>query len=94
MRPRIAIYGRHSTDKQNPTSSADQAEACRRVVDYLGGDVIATYLDPELSGYSRDRPGLRSLLRDVRDGVVDVVVCEALDRIARDAEDVAWIGRS
>ena len=93
MKPRIAIYGRHSTDKQNPMSSADQAEACRRVVDYLGGEVVATYLDPELSGYRRDRPGLRSLLRDVRDGAVDVVVCEALDRIARDAEDVAWIGK-
>jgi DNA invertase Pin-like site-specific DNA recombinase len=51
------------------------------------------YLDPELSGYRRDRPGLRALLRDVRDGLVDVVVCEALDRIARDAEDVAWLGK-
>ena len=93
MTPRIAIYGRHSTDKQNPTSSADQVTACQRVVDYLGGEVVATYLDPELSGYRRDRPGLRALLRDVRDGAVDVVVCEALDRIARDAEDVAWIGK-
>jgi hypothetical protein len=37
---RIAIYGRHSTDKQNPTSSVDQADACRRVVDYLGGEIV------------------------------------------------------
>jgi site-specific DNA recombinase len=90
---RIAIYGRHSTDKQNPTSSADQADACQRVVDYLGGKIVETYLDPEISGYRRDRPGLQRMLRDVRDGRIDVVVCEALDRIARDAEDVAWIGK-
>ena len=93
MALRIAVYGRHSTDKQNPSSSSDQADACRRVVDYLGGEVHQVYLDPELSGYRRDRPGLRRLLADVRDGLIDVVVCEALDRIARDAEDVAWLGK-
>lgn len=54
--PRIAIYGRHSTDKQNPSSSADQIAACQSVVQYLGGEVVRTYTDPELSGYRRDRP--------------------------------------
>ena len=93
MSLRVAIYGRHSTDKQNPNSSQDQADSCGRVVEYLGGEVIGVYLDPEISGYRRDRPGLKNLLRDVRDGLIDVVVCEALDRIARDAEDVAWLGK-
>lgn len=93
MKPRIAIYGRHSTDKQNSESTNDQAEACRRVVDYLGGEVFDLYLDPEISGYRRDRPGLKRLLADVRDGRIDVVVCEAMDRIARDAEDIAWLGK-
>ena len=93
MKPRIAIYGRHSTDKQNPESTNDQAETCKRVVDYLGGDVVDLYLDPEVSGYRRDRPGLRRLLADVRYGRIDVVVCEAMDRIARDAEDIAWLGK-
>ena len=92
-KPRIAIYGRHSTDKQNSSSSADQAAACGKVVDYLGGEIAEVYLDPELSGYRRDRPGLMRLLADVRDGRIDVVVSEALDRLARDAEDVAWLGK-
>ncbi|PCG13089.1 recombinase family protein [Sphingomonas adhaesiva] len=91
--PRIAIYGRHSTSMQTATSSADQAASCMRLVDYLDGKVIATYLDPEQSGYRRDRAGLKNLLRDVEDGRVDIVVCEALDRLARDAEDVAWLGK-
>lgn len=56
MTLRAAIYGRHSSDKQNLTSSADQAEDCRRVVDYLGGEVTEVYLDPEISGYRRAAP--------------------------------------
>ncbi|RYY17173.1 MAG: recombinase family protein, partial [Alphaproteobacteria bacterium] len=91
--PRIALYGRHSTVMQTATSSTDQAASCMKLVDYLGGSVVATYLDPEQSGYRRDRPGLKQLLRDVETGTVDVVVCEALDRLARDAEDVAFLGK-
>ncbi len=91
--PRIVLYGRHSTVLQTATSSADQAASCMKLVDYLGGTVVATYLDPEQSGYRRDRPGLKKLLRDVETGAVDLVVCEALDRLARDAEDVAFLGK-
>ena len=91
--PRIALYGRHSTALQTATSSADQAASCGKLVEYLGGRVVATYLDPEQSGYRRDRPGLKSLLRDIENGAVDLIVCEALDRLARDAEDVAFLGK-
>ena len=90
---RIALYGRHSTSMQTASSSADQVASCAPLVDYLGGTVVATWLDPELSGYRRDRPGLKQLLRAVENGEVDLIVCEALDRLARDAEDVAWLGK-
>jgi site-specific DNA recombinase len=91
--PRVALYGRHSTVMQTASSSADQAASCMKLVDYLGGTVVATYLDPEQSGYRRDRPGLMKLLHDIETGAVDLVVCEALDRLARDAEDVAFLGK-
>jgi site-specific DNA recombinase len=90
---RIALYGRHSTVMQSASSSADQVASCAPLVNYLGGTVAATWLDPELSGYRRDRPGLRQLLRAVEAGEIDIIVCEALDRLARDAEDVAWLGK-
>ena len=90
---RTAIYARHSTDKQNPLSSDDQAAACADVVARHGGVVVGTYADPEVSGYRRDRPGLMRLLEDVRDGAIDMIVCEALDRLARDGEDIAWVGK-
>jgi site-specific DNA recombinase len=93
FRLRCAIYARHSTDKQNPTSSDDQARACETLVARLGGTVVASITDPEVSGYRRDRPGLRQLLEEVRSGRVDVIVSEALDRLARDPEDISWIGK-
>jgi DNA invertase Pin-like site-specific DNA recombinase len=91
--PRIALYGRHSTAMQTATSSADQVASCRKLVEYLGGTVVTTYLDPEQSGYRRDRSGLKKLLNDVETGAVDMIVCESLDRLARDAEDVAFLGK-
>ncbi|WP_425288453.1 recombinase family protein [Sphingomonas gellani] len=90
---RIALYGRHSTSMQTASSSADQVASCAPLVSYLGGTVATTWLDPELSGYRRDRPGLKQLLRAVENGEVDLIACEALDRLARDAEDVAWLGK-
>ena len=91
--PRVAIYARHSTDKQNAASSDDQATACLTIVERLGGTVVGTFADPEVSGYRRDRPGLLGLLDEVRARRVDIVVAEALDRIARDPEDISWLGK-
>lgn len=62
------------------------------LVDRLGGRLVGTYAGPEVSGYRRDRPSLYWLLADVRCGAIDVVVCEALDSIARDGEDISWVG--
>ena len=91
--PRVVLYGRHSSAMQTASSSTDQTASCIKLVNYVGGAVVATYHDPEQSGYRRDRLGLKSLLADIEAGTVDMVVCEALDRLARDAEDVAWLGK-
>ena len=55
--------------------------------------MVSTYADPDISGYRRDRSGLLQLLDDVSKGRIDIVVCEAVDRIARDAEDISWLGK-
>ncbi len=78
---------------QSASSSSDQVASCAPLVGFLGGTVTATWLDPELSGYRRDRPGLRQLLCAVENGQIDIIVCEVLDRLARDAKDVAWLGK-
>lgn len=89
--PRIAIYGRHSTTFQKPESSDDQVRSCYPLVERLGGTVVCSYTDPEISGYRRDRPGLKALLQQIRNDEVEIVICEAIDRIARDGEDIAWL---
>ncbi|MGK2911674.1 MAG: recombinase family protein, partial [Sphingobium sp.] len=91
--PRIILYGRHSTSMQNPKSSEDQTASCDKLVESLGGTVVATFHDPAESGYKRGRPGLKKLLAMVANDGADIVVCEALERIARDAEDVAWLAK-
>ncbi|WP_380784082.1 recombinase family protein [Sphingomonas sp. R86520] len=78
---------------QTATSSVDQVASCTSLVNLLGGVVIDTFVDPELSGYRRNRPGLTKIIQAAKAGVVDIIVCESLDRLARDAEDVAWIGK-
>ena len=78
---------------QSASSSSDQVASCAPRVGFHGGTVTATWLDPELSGYRRDRPGLRQLLCAVENGQIDIIVCEVLDRLARDAKDVAWLGK-
>lgn len=63
------------------------------LVHRLDGDVVDTFTDPEISGYRRDRPDLLRLLAEVRAGSIDVIVSEALDRLARDPEDIAWLSK-
>lgn len=33
------------------------------------------------------------MLAEAREGSIDVIVCEALDRITRDGEDISWLGK-
>ena len=54
----------------------------------MDGETVGIYADSEISGYRRDRPGLLRLLRDIANDEIDIVVCEALDRITPDGEDI------
>ncbi len=89
---RSAIYGRYSTDLQNPASIEDQVRSCEDRIKADGGTVAEIYTDAAISGSStKARPGLQALLRDAGHGRFDTVVAEALDRLSRDQEDIAGI---
>ena len=88
---RVAIYGRHSTDMQNPMSTQDQLRLCREEAKKQGWEVVAEYSDEAISGSSLHRPGIQKLMRDAVSGMFDVVLGEALDRFSRDQEDTAGI---
>lgn len=85
---RAAIYVRHLIASGAPASSDHQIVACHALADKIGAKIITIYTDPITSGSHHDRPGLNQLLSDIEQGAIDVLLCEALDRIARDSEDI------
>ena len=86
---RAAIYTRFSSANQRQASIADQIEVCTRYINRQGWRIEITYTDAATSGASRFRPGYQKLLADLDRGVFDVVVVEALDRLARKLADIA-----
>ncbi len=85
----IDIYARYSSENQRDASINDQIEVCRRYAAQLGLQVTASFQDRALSGASSNRPGYKTFLAEARRGSFDVVIVEALDRLARKLSDVA-----
>jgi len=89
---RVAIYARFSDEIQNPLSIEDQLRTCNEFAHREGWQIVQTYTDPALSGFSvLQRPGIQKLMADARKQLFDVVVAEGLDRVSRDQEDTAGL---
>ena len=88
---RCAIYARFSTDRQSESSAEDQIRDCRARADREGWAVVEVYTDLAISGANNRRPGMTGMLADAGSGSFDIVLSEALDRIARDQADIATI---
>jgi site-specific DNA recombinase len=86
---RVAIYARYSTDRQSESSAEDQARLCRDKAAREGWTVVAEFLDPAMSGATRNRPQLVAMM--ARAAEFDIVLTESLDRLSRDQEDIAAI---
>jgi len=95
---RCAIYTRKSSEEgleQGFNSLDAQREACAAYILSQAGEgwtaLTSHYDDGGYSGGSMDRPGLQSLLADIRAGQVDVVVVYKIDRLTRSLPDFARI---
>jgi site-specific DNA recombinase len=89
---RAAIYARFSTDRQNERSVDDQVVLCRDYARREGYDVVEVFSDRAISGASIvNRDGILALLERAATGAFEIVIVEALDRLARDMEDLAGI---
>jgi len=88
---RVALYARYSTDMQSDASIDDQFRLCTLRSDKEEWSVTLRYEDRATSGASLLRNGIQSLLSDALEGKFDIVLCEALDRLSRDQEDIAGI---
>ncbi|OGT54677.1 MAG: hypothetical protein A3E01_10015 [Gammaproteobacteria bacterium RIFCSPHIGHO2_12_FULL_63_22] len=88
---RAAIYARYSSSLQTAASIDDQIRLCREHAAKQRWTVVHVYSDAAVSGATILRPGLQGALAAARDGSIDIIIAEALDRISRDQEDVAGI---
>jgi DNA invertase Pin-like site-specific DNA recombinase len=87
--PRAALYARISTTGQ---SAENQLLALRAFAAARGWPAVE-FVDQGVSGVKEKRPGLETLLAEVRARRVDVLICVKLDRLARSVHHlVAMMG--
>lgn len=93
-RLRCAIYTRKSSEEgleQEFNSLHAQREACEAYIASQKSEgwalVRDQYDDGGISGGTLARPGLKQLLADIEDGLVDVVVVYKIDRLSRSLMD-------
>ncbi|SPA17206.1 recombinase family protein [Cupriavidus taiwanensis] len=88
--PRIAIYARFSTDKQDRTSVDDQINLCRRRAEsFDDARVTGIFKDEAVSGSTpvEHRLGGAAMMQAARNGEFDILILEGLDRLARNLVD-------
>ncbi len=91
---RIATYGRKSVYSDKSDSVGNQERMCREYAEMrFPGEIesFEVYSDEGMTGANTNRPGLKRLLEDVRDGLVDALIVYQLDRLSRDVKDFANI---
>ncbi len=85
---RIAIYARKSVYSDSSDSTSVQFDlASNYCKSHYSDYQILKYEDEGYSGASTNRPGYESLMSDIRDKLIDIVVCYKIDRISRSVKD-------
>ncbi|MCV2874612.1 recombinase family protein [Defluviimonas sp. WL0050] len=93
---RCAVYTRKSSEEgleQEFNSLHAQRESCEAYIASQRSEgwvlVRDQYDDGGVSGGTLERPGLKRLMADIEDGLVDVVVVYKIDRLSRSLADFA-----
>ena len=88
--PKTALYCR--TAQQCDYGIDSQKERLTRFANENGYSNTAWYIDNGESGTTLDRPAMKRLIEDIREGVIHTVVVTGCDRIARGfATMAAWV---
>lgn len=90
---RFATYGRKSVYSDRSDSVSNQERMCREYVEMRFDNVetFEAYSDEGFTGANTNRPGLKRLMEDIEDGLVDALIVYQLDRISRNVKDFADI---
>lgn len=88
---RAAIYSRKSLFTGKGESIENQIELCRNYLERYYPDVtdFSIYEDEGFTGGNTNRPKFQQLLKDIKSGCIDVLICYRLDRISRSVADFA-----
>lgn len=86
---KVAIYVRVSTQEQAKEgySINEQVDRLTKYCEAMGWEVYKVYTDPGFSGADTNRPGLQSMIKDIKKGRVNKVVVYKLDRLSRSQKD-------
>ena len=89
----VILYLRVSSDGQarDGTSLETQENRLREYAERQGWNVVAIIRDAGESGGTFDRPGIREMLRIIRDRTIQFIVVYKLDRFGRDVADGATL---
>jgi site-specific DNA recombinase len=83
LSPRVALYGRFSSSRQNASSAEDQLRQCDERAKLNGWTVVHRFTDEAISGKDDKRPGYLALQAAVKCREIDVILTESLSRLTR-----------
>lgn len=88
-----ASYERVSTDEQAQEghSLEAQKELNIKYINNEGWNFYRSFVDPGVSGKNLKRPGIQSLLDEIKKGTVQIVVVHKLDRLTRSVGDLHYL---
>ena len=84
------LYPRVSTEDQvrEGFSLGEQEEKLKQLCDYKGYEVYKVYADEGISAKNDKRPAYQSMMNDVKNGTINVIVAFKMDRLTRSVYDV------
>lgn len=89
---RVAIYVRVSTDIQVDGYSIDeQLERLEKYCEAREWIIYDKYIDPGFSGSNINRPAMLKMIKDIREGKIDLVLVYKLDRLSRSQKDTLYL---
>lgn len=88
---RVLLYVRYSTDKQDALSIATQLMMCRREIERQGWTEVGVFTDDAKSAATLHRPGMQAMLAALDRCVADVMMADAMDRIARGQSGISIV---
>ena len=89
---RVALYPRVSGHEQEDNYSIpEQIERMKKYCDSRDWMVYKIYTDSVQTGATMDRPGLQSMIKDIENGKIDMVLVYKLDRLSRSQKDTLYL---